>query len=225
MTPLPPPTTVVYTPGPNAPDYMDMQSKEGKQERTNVTTPTISTLSQNPGVVLSKDGLDVPLEFAFQILNERTGFTRPSLMPLFRTRYVAGAKEEEPSAATEYQKLRDALNPEMKQRLSDNEKLPLAQQDPSLIAFDQALRFEAVTTAIIKYLGGPDMDPERAVADAANFKNMPEATKQNMLNVSQMILNGVDSYLVTVGPNDPAFVLLSGAAGQIKEAMALLNES
>lgn len=225
MTPIPLPSTAQYTPGPLSPDSLGIGNltKEGQDVRAAGTNATISTLNQNPSVIITKDSLDVPLEFAFHILNERTNFTRPSAVPLFRTRNVEGAQTEEPSAMNEYQKLRNGLGADMKARLEENEKLPFSKQDHALVAFDQGLRFQAASQALAKYLGGPDMDPERAMADAATFKSMPETAKKNAIHTGQKIANHVDKHLEKVGPNDPSFDLLSNASGLLKEAIGLLK--
>src|SRR5690349_15458887 len=67
--------------------YISFQVQENTKEENNSRIPQ-SSQGLYRGVRLTTDSLEVPLEFLFGINNEAPPSSRPSLMPLFRTRYV-----------------------------------------------------------------------------------------------------------------------------------------
>lgn len=217
MTPLPLTVTTGLSTGPNSPDYVDLGSKEKMQEVTNNKIPTGS--SAGKGVILAKDSLDVPLETAFGIHNESTNTSRPTLTPLFRTRYV-DVTNQEPLGIPEYEELRNSLPAELRLKLEKDEKLPFRERDPDLIAFDNSLKFEAMRRAIIKQLGGA----ETGTILNTNFQEMPEAAKQHLIGWSSQIVHHLENYLTYIGPNDPSYDLFLNAANQMKETLHQLKK-
>lgn len=216
MTPIPLTVRTGVPTGPMAPDYVDLLSKENLQQINN--TKIQQGHSATRGVILTQDTINVPLETAFGINNERSETSRPTLMPLFRTRYVEMPKLSN-FIESDYAVLRNQLPTELREALESNEKLPFKDQDPDLIALDQSLQFEASRRTLIKILGNPPVDQERALADAVNFIKLPEMVSKNILNYGYTITNCLDRYLGALGPNDPSYDLLLKTSNQIKELL------
>lgn len=216
MTPLP--LTVTTTPsGPNSPDYTNPNSKDNMQQINNTTIP--QGFNPNKGVVLSSDSLNVPLEVLSHIQNDPSASSRPSLMPLFRTRYV-----EDPSSSNigeeEYQTLRNNLPDELKAKLEQDEALPFRERDPDLIALDQSLRFEATMIALLKQLSGTETT---AGPSSLNFQNLDNLAETNLIGLTQYMVGALNHYLTDVGPNEPSYDLFLGTYNQMNEALTLLN--
>lgn len=219
MTALPPSVSVGYSSGPNSPDYVDQLSKDGMQQINN--SKIQQGHIQNPGVILSSDGLDVPLETAFAINDPRTESNRPTLMPLFRTRYVELPKADS-SSEQDYQTLRNHLPPDLQAKLTADESLPSNERDPDLIALDGSLRFEAARMTITRYIGTAPADVERAQASTANYAQMPDQVTSNLLGFSGYIVDKLNQHLQELGPNDPSYDMFSGVSNLIKESINLL---
>jgi hypothetical protein len=216
MMPLPPP---VFTVTPQINEVINASAS--LQQISNTTLPQ-GTI-QNPGVILTTHGEDVPLEIAFGIRREATQANRPPLLPLFRVRNAEG--QEEPfSAQSNYEELRQSLPSDLKERLDADEALSFRERDPDLIALDQSLHFEATRRALLKQLEGPAMDPERAAASGQNYMALPQNVKDNLLELSQDILKRFDQYLEKLGPNDPSFDALARAGGQMREALNVVKQ-
>lgn len=218
MPPIPLTVTTGMPSGPLSSNYVDLLSKDNLQQINN--TKIQQGHSANRGVILTQDGLNVPLETAFGIHDEKSESSRPTLSPLFRTRYVDQPNQGDDGS--DYAELRNSLPPELQELLTEDEKLPFRDRDPNMIALDNSLQFEANRRGLVKSLANPPIDIKRATADAANFKNLPAEAKHNIAHYSGQIVQGLDNYLQTIGPNDPSYDLLLNASNQMKEGIDLL---
>ncbi|MBA2369895.1 MAG: hypothetical protein H0V82_12890, partial [Candidatus Protochlamydia sp.] len=92
-TALPPPTGFGFTSSQSSPDFVDLNSTEKSQRTNNTQLKQGNPVS--PGVILSKDSIEIPIEVAFGINNDKANSSRPTLLPLFRTRYVEDRTTED----------------------------------------------------------------------------------------------------------------------------------
>ncbi|MBA3721562.1 MAG: hypothetical protein H0W88_04080 [Parachlamydiaceae bacterium] len=222
MIPLPPPVTSgIPTAAASSPNYVDLNARETTQQLSN--TQLAQGSIQNPGVILSKHGEDVPLEFSFGIRHEFTHAPRPTLMPLFRTRYVDKPGQGY-SSTSEYEEIRQNLPEPLRMALENDEQLPLKQRDLEILAFDHGLRFEAMKRALKKYISGPVVDTDRSLASKENYQSMPGDIKRNLLGYSEEVIRALESYLEMIGPNDPSYDMFLNALNQMKGANSYLGE-
>jgi hypothetical protein len=210
-----------FTSSPNSPDYIDISSKDLLQERTNNTIPQGSP--GNRGVILTKDSLDVPLEFAFGITDDRSEPGRPTLLPLFRTLIVDDQKIPDTSR-NYYEKLRNELSPNLKTKLEQDEQQPFEDRDPDLVALDNSLRFNANVLALAKSFSLPVEEGHLSLIGAQQYLNLPNAIRQEILTYGTTVSNYVDRFLAQIGPNDPSYDFLLNATNQIKQTLDLLTE-
>lgn len=221
MTTLPPNINIGTNAGATNPFYNDPGSKDNIQELRN--TRIQQGHSQNRGVPLAQDSLDIPIELQFGINNERTESSRPTLMPLNRTRFVQMPPISS-SYEQEYIQLRNSLPEDLRTKLEEDERLHFSKRDPDLIAFNESLKFEAARRMMIQYLAAPPADLERALASAANYSNMPETILKNILSHSSHVLNKIDDYLNQIGPNDPSYDNYLNASNLAHDAIRILKE-
>ncbi|WP_068467246.1 hypothetical protein [Candidatus Protochlamydia phocaeensis] len=213
---------VGFTSSPNSPDYIDLSSKDQVQETTNNRIP--QGAPWNKGVILAKDSLEVPIEIAFGINNDRTEPGKPSLLPLFRTRFVDDHQVEDLSRSY-YLELRDNLPTDLQKILSQDEAKPnIEDRDPDLMALDNSLRFEANILALADHLSVPQSD-EGVLIGAQQFLALPTLVKQELLAYGANVGQFLDRYLAEIGPNDPSYDLLLNVSNQMKEAYQLFNLS
>jgi hypothetical protein len=176
--PIPPPIGTGSSSIPSAHDYMEKNSKDLVQEITNHQIPQGS--SWNRGVILNEDGLNVPLESTFGIINEQAGTTRPSLMPLFRIRLINDSTHFELSGDY-YEKLRNSLSSEIKDKLETDEKegkiAGFDNRDPDLIALDNSLKFEAYLLSMLNQFSGEVLEGNNALEKAQHYLMLPENNK------------------------------------------------
>lgn len=209
--------------GPTSPDNYDLNSNDILQERTNSKVSSSSVA--NKGVVLTKDSLDVPLEVQFNITNDRTESGRPTLPILVRIRDTDNAALKDDLALTFYQQFRSQLSPEMQERLLNDEEFSFQDRDPSYIALDVALRFQANLAAISEMLKQDDLNRDKIEASIASFNHLPVQVNQALNNFNQEVLNHLSIYLHTIGRNDPSYDILASVSNQINEALNLLKTS
>lgn len=203
-----------FTSSPSSPDYVDLNSNDKIQERSR-------GIQQGPatGAVLSKDSLDVPLEEALPISDERAGSSRPTLMPLFRTRYV---EDKEVTDLTQHfvQRLRDALDPGLRARLEQDETQVFDDRDPDLIALDQGfIQFGAEVLTRTAMAGLPVSEDDPQMIAAQNYLSLPKAARQESVAYGSMIDQYLDRFLANIGPNDPSYDLLLKASNQLKQTI------
>jgi hypothetical protein len=216
------PTGTGFTGSQYSPEYVDLGSKDKLQQITDTTLKQGSPV--NPGVILTKDGLDVPLEVQFGINDEKINSGRPTLLPLFRTRYVDDRTTEDNTQGY-YQELRGQLSPTLQNLLAENELKSLEERDPDLVALDMSLRFEANWLAISNGLSVPSSSSESALIGAQQFLNMPSMVRSQMLDYGNKVSQFLDTYLATLRRDDPSFDILLNVSNQIKEAILILNTS
>ena len=227
MTPFQPPTFIGIPTGPLSPIYDDFSSKDKSQERSNTTLANAPGTSK--GVVLTTDTLDVPLESLIKLANERTETSRPTLSPLFRTRYVDSNPPQPMSVESFYEALRERLPTSpinLKSRLEYDESLNFKDRNPDFIALDQSLWFQAnVLSTFIERLGRPrDVSGHVKIA-AEEFQNLPDQIKNNAVNWSHTILTYLDKHLQNVGPNDPSYDLFLEASNQMRDALNIIKHT
>jgi hypothetical protein len=215
---LPPSTGFGFTSSQSSPDFIDFNSTE-KSQRTN-NTQLKQGNPVTPGVILSKDSIEIPLEVAFGINNDKTNSSRPTLLPLFRTRYVEDRSTEDLSLIF-YQERLSSIPLELQQKLNLEKSKPLEDRDPDLVALDESLRFEANLLALADGLSVPSSDEILIRAQA--FLALPNMVKHELLTYGLAVTNFLDRYLVSIGPNDPSYDLLLNVSNQLKEATSLLN--
>lgn len=207
-----------FTSSPSSPDYVDLNTNEKVRERS-------KGIQQGPttGAVLAKDSLNVPLEEALPIAYEQIGSGRPTLMPLFRTRYVED-KETTDLTQNFAMKLRNALDPEMRARLETDEKQLFDERDPDLIALDQGLiQFGAEVLTHVAVAGLPVTADDARLVAAQNYLNLPEVAKQEGVAYGSMIDQYLDRFLSNIGPNDPSYDLLLKASNQLKQTLQIVK--
>lgn len=215
------PPIITGNAGPNMPDYISNNAKEVAKESNHNRIPQ-SSQSLNPGVILTTDSLEVPLEYAFSIADQRSESSRPSLMPLFRTRYVDKALLEDLSIDY-YVQLRNALPAHLKEELEADEQLAVEKRDSNLVALDHSLHFEADVLLFAKKLSSSPLDPDQATLAAQVFHDLPTQTHQALLNHEKQVISYLDRHLESIGPNDPSYDIFLNASNQLKEAWNFLN--
>ena len=213
-----------FSSSPNSPDYMDMGSKEILQQQA--ANKFLQGSPINPGVILTKDSLQVPLEVQFGITDERANSSNPTLMPLIRTRYVEDRTTEDTSLGF-YQERRAKLSDGLKQKLDANDEAIRTGQfdliDQDVLALDMSLKFEANLMALANGLSVPSSGHESLLIGAQQYLAMPEAVKSEMISYGSKVVHFLDQHLSQIGSNDPSYDILLNASNQIKEALTLLK--
>lgn len=215
------PVGVGFTSHPNAPDYIELNSKEQQQQLTNSKIQQGST--DKRGVILTKDSLDIPLELAFGINNDRAETSRPTLLPLFRTRFVADREAEELSQ-NYYAILRSRLPPELQLKLLEDERELFEDRDPDLIALDNSLKFDANVLTLTTQFGVPILEDDMRLIAAQNYLNLPHTVKEELLAYASGVTDYLDQHLAQIGPNDPSYELLLTASNELKNSLWLLDQ-
>ncbi|CUI15984.1 conserved hypothetical protein [Candidatus Protochlamydia naegleriophila] len=216
-----PPTGYGFSSSPTSPDYVDLNSTEKSEQLSN--TQMKQGAPTNPGVILTTDSLEVPIEVAFGINSDKASSSKPSLLPLFRTRYVEDRQTEDLSLSY-YQERLNSLTLEMQQRLNLDKSKPFEERDPDLIALDNSLKFEAHLMALAGSSSVPGSAPdESTLIGAQQYLGLPDLVKQELLNYGLIVTNFLDDHLTTIGPNDPSYDLLLNVSNQLKEAMQLFR--
>lgn len=217
-----PSTGAGFSGSPYSPEYMDLNSKDNLQQIT--SSKLIQGSPWNPGVILAKDSLQVPLETQFGITDEKTNPGKPTLMPLFRTRYVDDHATEDKTQEY-YQGLKANLPQNLQDLLNKNETQYAEDKDPDVIALDMSLRFEANWLAISDGLSVPSSQNESTLIGAQQFLNMPIMVKMQMLDYGTQVSGFLDHYLATTSSNDPGYDTLLNASNLIKDALVILNQN
>ncbi len=205
--------------GPGSPDYIDFNNKDTTQEWIINRMPTGSG---NKGVVLTKDTLDIPLETQFGIHDERSESSRPTLMPLFRTRYVDTPESQDELTAS-YQNLVDSLPAPIKEALKNDMSQPFEERDANWIAFDNSLRFLAGFQNTVAILARPTDTSDQAQIRAQNYLQLPNQVKQRLNSYGTDLVNRLNNYLNQIGPNDPAHDLFSNVSSLIAQTIQHLS--
>jgi len=203
------------------PIYISIQVQDNLKEENNNRVPQ-SSQGLYRGVKLTTDSLEVPLEYAFGINNEASPSSRPSLMPLFRTRYVDKTTVEEESIDY-YVQLRNSLSDELRSQLDDDELLSIEKRDSNLVALDHSLHFQADVLTFAKKIESIVIDPESASLAAQDFQTLPSQAQQVLLDHDHQVISYLEHHLQSVGANDPSYDLLLNASNQLKEAWSFLN--
>jgi hypothetical protein len=203
----------------NSPDYNDLSDLSKSQVATNSKMKQGSPT--NPGVILTQDSLEVALEVAFGINIDRASPGRPSLAPLFRTRY---AEENETGDLTlsYYQQQIGALPAELQARLNLDKQKDLEDRDPDLVALDQSLKFNAQLLALRDSLSLLE-SKNSTLGGAGQYLGLPDSVQRELLQTGVIITNFLDEYLANIGPNDPDYERLLSTSNLIKEAMGLFQ--
>lgn len=205
---------------PYSPGYVDYNSLDKMEEIINSRSPQGSGVV---GVPLSKYGEDIPLEFAFGIRDEKTGSSRPTLLPLFRTRYVDTMSDNSPNIRNQYEKLRNLLSPEMKFRLEQNKAIrDVELRDPDLTAFDQSIRFAAQLMTWGTRASQPIPAGDMSLEAARSFQELPQQAKQVLLSYGQEVDQFIQSHLEEMGRNDPRYELFTQALTVLRQARHLI---
>lgn len=207
--------TVPVGPPPISADYTDPNAKDKSQQMANTKLQQGSNASINPGVILTADGLDVPLEVMFNLTNQRSESSRPTLMPIFRSRYVEDGQTVGIDSTNDYQALRDSLSPALRGMLEKDETLGFEERDPNLIALDHALHFAAMSLAMSRQFGLPPAEMEKALLAAEKFLDQPSTAQQNLVEYTTVLTSYLNQYLQEVGPNEPGYDLWLNALNQI----------
>lgn len=216
-----PPTGYGFSSSPTSPDYVDLNSTEKSEQLSN--TQMKQGAPTNPGVILTTDSLEVPLEVAFGINSDKAGSSRPSLLPLFRTRYVEDRQTEDLTLSY-YQERLNSLPLELQQRLNLDKSKPFEERDPDLIALDNSLRFAANLMALAGNLSISGTEPdESTLISAQQYLGLPDKVKQELLNYGLIVTNFLDDHLAAIGSNDPRYDLLMNVSNQMKEAIQLFR--
>lgn len=218
---LPPSVTSGFTSSPSSPDFVDVQSKDKGQAIGNSSLKQGNPL--NPGVILTKDSLSVPLEIAFGINNEKSASSRPSLLPLFRTRYVEDHPINDDQAKTYYQERLNSLPENLKSAIIKDKATDFDERDPDLIAGDRSLQIGAHLLATADGISNANLQDEQVAILSQQHINLPDQTKAGFLELGKSGTTFLDKSLAEIGSNDPAHDTLSNASHLLKETMNLLN--
>lgn len=221
---IPPPIGTGFTSSPTAPDYQELNSKELTQT---ITTTNIKQGSAPQGAILH-DGSDIlPLESLSPIRQEEAQAGRPSLLPLFRIRFVENQKIEGNNQQF-YEQLHDALPPAIQAKLDEVQTKirqgdPLEEGDEFFIALEQSLRFDAKLLALSLQSTKPILEGDPALVAAERYENLSHTVKQETVKHGEIIQQNLTQYLNEIGTNDPAYDLFSHASNQLKEVLNLLR--
>lgn len=220
-TTLPPSTGSGFTNSPFSPDYIDLNSKD-KINTTNASNP-VQNSPINPGVILTKDSLDIPLIMQGGITNERPQPPKPELdLVLFTNRYV-DTPEFEDKTITFYNELKSNLSPALQEQLKENEQKDFEDQDPNLIALDAGLQMQAIWIAMAETLAVHPPSNEPLSHATELFLDLPLTFGNNFAAFGMSISNHLDQYLATISSDDPGYDLLLNTSNQIKDALAILR--
>ncbi len=204
------------------PDYADYSANDRAKEKAQKTVSQGSA-SGEKGAILTKDSLDVPFEAQIGIETEPAEAGRPSLPPLFRTRFVDDRLVED-SSRDYYQELRNNLSPYLKEKLIEDEaQLAFEDRDPDLIALDTSLKFEANLLAMADRLSAPGTGDEKALISAQQFMALPELVQRELSTYGLHAVHFLDGYLEKIGRNDPSYEILLNVSNQMKEALELFK--
>ena len=86
--PLPPPIGDGFQTSPSSVNYVDVHAKDNLQERTN--TGLVHGAPWNPGVILAKDSLEVPLENLFLTFTKNCAI---AFLPFFKQSWKGMIKQ------------------------------------------------------------------------------------------------------------------------------------
>ncbi|WP_075883344.1 hypothetical protein [Candidatus Protochlamydia sp. W-9] len=209
-----------FSNSPTSPDYNDLNALSKSQTLTN------SKMKQgaptNPGVILTEDSLEVPLEVAFGINIDRASAGRPTLSPLFRSRFADENNQTENLALSYYQSRFEGLPFELQARLTLDKQKEFEDRDPDLLALDASLKFDAQLLAFRDSFSVSKTDESIQIA-AQQYLGLPDAIGQEMIKTSGAITNFLDDHLSQIGPNDPDYDRLLNVSNLIKETTYLLK--
>ena len=179
--------------------------------------------STGKGVILAKDSLEVPYEKQAGIQANQAEAGRPSLPPLFRTRFVDDHQVEDLSRDY-YQALRNNLPSLLKEKLEKDEAhSAFAERDPDLVALDMSLKFEAHLLALADTFSIPSASDEKVLMGIQRYLALPARVQQELLTYGSTVSHFLDHYLSNIGPNDPSYEILHNVSNQMKEALELLK--
>jgi len=180
--------------------------------------------SDEKGVILTKDSLEVPFERQVKIASQEAEAGRPSLPPLFRSRFVEDREGEDASRAY-YLALRAGLPPLLKEKLERNERaLSPDDRDPDFAALDGSLKFEARLLALTDTLAIAMKGEANALQGAEQEPGIPLHVQEEISTYGAAVGQFLERYLSSLGRNDPGFEALLNVSNQIKEALSLLNQ-
>lgn len=221
MLPLPPPVFSGNTP--ISPDFTNPNMKDLSQQVVNSTLQQGSASHVSPGVVLAKDSLSVPLEVLMGINNQKTESSRPTLLPVFRTRYVEGGQTTNLDSSADYIELRNTLLGRLGMTVTDYEQ-GLSEGNLDLISTDQFLQFAAKQKALAKQFQAPVADMEGMQQTTEAFKTMSDVVKNNILNMTNGTIRQLSEYLRQMGPNLPGHDLWLSALNDLEETKGVLEQ-
>lgn len=217
--PLPPPIGDGFQTSPSSVNYVDVHAKDNLQERTN--TGLVQGAPWNPGVVLAKDSLDVPLENLLPLTNQKTEPDRPTLLPLFRAPLVRDRPLEEP-LANYYQQLRESLSPFLQAKLEGNEHTEKGEKDPDVSALDATLNVFAGFLGQTEKLQRPVAEKEGVEETKQSLQSLPSRSLAASLALGERLEKELEGHLSEIGPNDPSYDLLGNVFGLLRETRQVL---
>ncbi len=217
--PLPPPIGDGFQTSPSSINYVDVHAKDNLQERTN--TGLVQGAPWNPGVVLAKDSLEVPLENLLPLTNPRTEPDRPTLLPLFRAPLVQDRPIEEP-LTNHYQQLRDALSPFLQAKLEGNDLTEKGEKDPDVSALDATLNLFASFLSQSERLQRPIVEKEGVEETRSALESLPSRSLQTSLVLGERLEEELRTHLSDIGSNDPSYDLLGKVFGLLQETRQVL---
>lgn len=209
---------------PNTPNYIDYSSPDKSEE---IVNSRIASGSGNTGVPLAKDGVDIPLEYAIPLKDERSAGSRPTLYPLFRTRYAELTPQTNWDIQGYYTKLKDSLSPETRFQLETDLKQLFEDRTPDWVAMDSSVRFAASILLLAHQAARPfsfDTDSDYQTKAIRHFQELPHQAEQELLNYSQEVYQFASQYLGELGRNDPSYEMFANALIALQQGRLLLKE-
>ena len=217
--PLPPPIGDGFQTSPSSVNYVDVHAKDNLQERTN--TGLVHGAPWNPGVILTKDSLEVPLENLIPLTNPRSEPSRPTLLPIFRAPLSADRPLEE-SLPNFYQELRNSLSPFLQAKLEGNDQTEKGDKDPDVSALDATVNLFASFLGRSEHLKRAVVEKEGMEGTQKMLQSLPSTSLQASLFLGERLEKELAGHLSEIGSNDPSYDLLTRVFGLLQETRQVL---
>lgn len=124
----------------------------------------------------------------------------------------------------EYNNLLQGLSSNLKSRLEADLQKPIEERDPNLHALDLTLQFAAgVMSSIARFSRSiPDKDP--ALEGAQMYQSLPNAANQASLSFASTVLDALEQYALSLGPNHPSYDMFMQVVDETKRQIEFLKK-
>ncbi len=191
-------------------------------EQEQLAKRSLQGADNGKGAHLTTDSLETPLEVLISVHSQAADSNQPSLVPLARTAFEEESQKTDPSRDY-YLQRRESLPPMLKHKLNEDEKQPLEERDPDLLALDASLHQEAYLVTFANQLTLLKVTPEQLSTHTQQEYALLNLVQQETRAMGVQTLHALERYVDLLGVDAPGREALHQVSNQLKESIAFLS--